>query len=162
MTCICCHLESNSWGGSCILSYFFFAAGPVRNAPERSWHASGPIFRPNRRFWTRFGPFLMICARTDILGGTWTSRTGPGTGYLPPAQQEKAILFFDSEGVRSKIGIFLFVRKKVWAGPGPPGQSLAWYLSSLPTPGGRDSGRLGLGVRSPRRRKISISFFRAA
>ena len=46
----------------------------------------------------------------EILGG----------GSRPPAQQEKAGLFFYSEGVRSKIGIsgeeksqfFLFVRKK--------------------------------------------------
>ena len=49
---------------------FFLVAGPVRNAPERSWHASGLIFSPNRRFWTQFGPFLMVLARTDIFG--WT------------------------------------------------------------------------------------------
>ena len=72
-----------AWGGSARLFYFFLVAGPVPNAPERSWHASGPIFRPNGRFWTRFGPFLMIWARTDILGGTWTSRTRPSPGLAP-------------------------------------------------------------------------------
>ena len=41
-------------------SLSFLAAGPVRNAPERSWHASGSIFRRNRRFWVRFEAFLMI------------------------------------------------------------------------------------------------------
>ena len=43
-------------------------------------------------------------------------------------------------------------KTKVWAGPGPPGQSLAspWPGAPqvLPTPGGRDSGRLGLSVRT--------------
>ena len=38
---------------------------PIPNAPERSWHASGPIFSPNRRFWTHFGPFLMFLARLE-------------------------------------------------------------------------------------------------
>ena len=87
----------------------------------------------------------MIWARTDILGGTWASRTRPGTarealartilfffsriktengfflfsegvGY-PPAQQEKAGHFFYSEGVRSKIGISGFARAN-WPVPG--------------------------------------------
>ena len=39
-------------------------------------------------------------------------------------------------------------KQKVWAGPRPPGQSLAWYLSSTLPPGDRDSGRLGLSVRT--------------
>ena len=43
--------------------------GPVGKAPERSWHASGAIFSPNRRFRTPFGPFLTILARADIWPG---------------------------------------------------------------------------------------------
>ena len=38
---------------------------PIPNAPERSWHASGPIFSPNHRFWTHFGSFLMFLARLE-------------------------------------------------------------------------------------------------
>ena len=63
---------------------------PVPKAPERSWHASGPSFRPNRRFSTHFGPFSMIWARTDIVDPTWTSRTRPGTAPwsgLDPSQR---------------------------------------------------------------------------
>ena len=107
---------------------FFLVAGPVRNAPERSWHASGPIFRPNGRFWTRFGAFLMIWARTDILGGTWTSRTRPGTGLEAQDQARdwlggpgpgqglarrpwpsQAILFFFPRN-KKKPGFFYFRR----------------------------------------------------
>merc|ERR1711966_433221 len=82
-----------SWGGSDRLFYFFLAAGPVRNAPERSWHASGPIFSPNGRFWNRFGPFLMFWARTDIVGTTWTSRTRPGTGREALAARPASFVF---------------------------------------------------------------------
>ena len=49
---------------------------PIPNAPERSWHASGPIFSPNRRFWTHFGPFLMFLARLE--NQVW-AKTWPGT-----------------------------------------------------------------------------------
>ena len=74
---------------------------------------------------------LMIWARANILGRSWTSRTRPGTGSeararpvlfflthkkgglfyfrggvgYPPATQEKARLFVYLEGVRSQIGI---------------------------------------------------------
>ena len=58
----CCSIAA--WGGV--------------DPPPAEFHA--PSFRSNGRFWTRFGPFLMIWARTDILGGSWTSRTGLGTG----------------------------------------------------------------------------------
>ena len=59
---------------------------PIPKAPERSWHASGPSFSPNGRFWTRFGSFLMIWARTDILdlqdqARDW--RGGPGPAHNP-------------------------------------------------------------------------------
>ena len=40
---------------------------PIPKAPERSWHASGPSFRPNSRFSTHFWSFLVIWARTDIV-----------------------------------------------------------------------------------------------
>ena len=50
-------------------------------------------------------------------------------------------------------------KKKVWAGPGPPGQSLGWsqglpaspwpgQVQALHTHGGCDSGRLSLSVRT--------------
>ena len=46
---------------------------PVPKAPERSWHASGPSFRPNRRFSTHFGPNLMFLDRTGTLvNQDWT------------------------------------------------------------------------------------------
>ena len=62
---------------------------PIPKAPERSWHASGPSFRPNGRLWTQFGPFSMIWARTDIVDPTRTSRrpgTAPWSG-LDPSQR---------------------------------------------------------------------------
>ena len=47
---------------------------PIPKAPERSWHASGPSFRPNRRFSTHFGPNLMFLAgKPDPLSETSTS-----------------------------------------------------------------------------------------
>ena len=47
---------------------------PVPKAPERSWHASGPSFRPNRRFSTHFGPNLMFLdGKPDPLSETSTS-----------------------------------------------------------------------------------------
>ena len=49
---------------------------PIPNAPERSWHASGPSFTPNGRFWTHFGPFLMFLARLE--NQVW-AKTWPGT-----------------------------------------------------------------------------------
>ena len=113
--------------GAARAHFFTFFAGdgplewvrPIPKAPERSWHASGPSFSPNGRFWTRFGSFLMIWARTDILGGTWTSRTRPGTGreaqdqardwpggpgpahtFFFPTNKKNAGLFLFSEGGR--------------------------------------------------------------
>ena len=49
---------------------------PIPNAPERSWHASGPIFSPNYRFWIHFGPFLMFWARLE--NQVW-AKVWPGT-----------------------------------------------------------------------------------
>ena len=47
---------------------------PPPKAPERSWHASGPSFRPNRRFSTHFGPNLVFLAgKPDPLSETSTS-----------------------------------------------------------------------------------------
>ena len=59
----------------------------IPNAPERSWHASGPIFSPNRRFWTQFGPFLMFWARLE--NQVWT-KLGPE----PPARPADSGTFF--------------------------------------------------------------------
>ena len=47
--------------------------------PDRPQDSFGLCFGPNGRFWTHFGPFSMIWARTDIVDPTWTSRTRPGT-----------------------------------------------------------------------------------
>ena len=41
--------------------------GPIPTAPERSWHASGPSFRPNHRFLTHYGSNLMF----------WAGKPGP-------------------------------------------------------------------------------------
>ena len=96
---------------------------PIPKAGERSWHASGPSFSPKGRFWTRFGSFLMIWARTDILGGTWTSRTRPRTGrealawpilFCLIAQKKEPDIFYFRRGVsypppsRNKPDFFLF------------------------------------------------------
>ena len=68
------------------LLYFFRGAGPVRNAPERSWHASGPslsAFRgspetPEMLCGLRLqGPLLMHPA--VALGSALTAR-GPSGG----------------------------------------------------------------------------------
>ena len=40
---------------------------PVPKAPERFWHASGPSFRPNRRFSTHFGANSTFLDRTGTL-----------------------------------------------------------------------------------------------
>ena len=60
---------------------------PIPNAPERSWHASGPIFSPNGRFWTHFGPFLMFLARLENQVwpklGPEPSTRGPKTPTRP-------------------------------------------------------------------------------
>ena len=46
---------------------------PVPKAPERSWHASGPSFRPNRGLSTHFGPNLMFLDRTrTLVSQDWT------------------------------------------------------------------------------------------
>ena len=99
-----------TWGGSARLFYFFLVAGPVRNAPERSWHASGPIFSPNRRFWTRFGPFLVIWPEPTFWAGLgqamdWPGGLGtrPGTGWEALAARP-AYFFFS----RIKKRAFLF------------------------------------------------------
>ena len=68
----------------------FLASKVVRMAPDDPQDSFGPSFRPNGRFWTRFGPFSMIWARTDIVDPTWTSRTRPGTAPwngLDPSQR---------------------------------------------------------------------------
>ena len=136
--------QTYTWGGSARLFYFFLVAGPVRNAPERSWHASGPIFRPNRQFWTRFGPFLMIWAQPDIFGGTWTSRTRPGTGLEAQDQARdwlggpgpgqglarrpwpsQAILFFSHE-IKKKRFFFIFGGGS--ATPRQTGKSQTFFL----------------------------------
>ena len=104
--------RNSPWAAWAGVFYFFLVEGPVRNAPERSWHASGAIFSPNRRFWIRFGPFLMILARTDIWAGLGQARdwpgglgTSPGTGREALAQP---ILFFSVE--IKKAGLFYFRR----------------------------------------------------
>ena len=46
---------------------------PVPKSPERSWHASGPSFRPNRRFANHFGPNLMSLDQTrTLVNRDWT------------------------------------------------------------------------------------------
>ena len=61
--------------------FFVFFAGdgplewvrPIPKAPERSWHASGPSFRPNRRFSTHFKLNLMFWDGTGTLvNQDWT------------------------------------------------------------------------------------------
>ena len=61
-----------------------------------------------------------------------------GVGY-PPAQQEKARLFSAGRRVRSQIGI---------SGQGIPASPWPSISQVLSTHGGRDSGRLGLSVRT--------------
>ena len=120
--------------------FFTFFAGdgplewvrPIPNALERSWDASGSSFSPNGRFWTRFGPFLMIWAGTDIWAGLGPPGPGQGLagrpwpgpyfffpheiqkntfvlfsegGSRPPRPAGKSPAFLFSEGVRSQIGI---------------------------------------------------------
>ena len=68
----------------------FLASKLVRMGPDNPQDSFGPSFRSNGRFWTRFGPFSMIWARTDIVDPTWTSRTRPGTAPwsgLDPSQR---------------------------------------------------------------------------
>ena len=96
--------------------YFFLVAGRVRNAPERSWHAAGPLFRPNSRFWNQFGSFLMIWARIDILGGLG-----------PPSQSLAWCLSSTSQ-------------------PWRPRQRPTWLKRSNLACGGCDSSRLEGGV----------------
>ena len=75
--------------GAARAHFFTFFAGdgplewvrPIPKAPERSWHASGPSFRPNRRFWTHFGPFLMFLARLE--NQVW-AKLGPEPPTKPP------------------------------------------------------------------------------
>ena len=44
----------------------FLASKLVRMAPDPQ-DSFGPSFRPNGRLWTRFGPFSMIWAGTDVM-----------------------------------------------------------------------------------------------
>ena len=45
----------------------------IPKAPQRSWHASGPSFRPNRLFSTHFGPNLMFLDGTGtVVNEDWT------------------------------------------------------------------------------------------
>ena len=56
---------------------------PVPKAPERSWHASGPSFKPNGRFWTHFGPFLMFLARLEnqVWAKTWPETSNQASRF---------------------------------------------------------------------------------
>ena len=136
-------------GGSS--KFVIFAA--VRNAPERSWHASGPIFSPNRRFWTRFGPFLMIWARTHILGGTWPGQGLAGRPWDQPRDWPgglaQPILFFSHEikqnyfvsfpRARAKGSCFLRLPLGVWIELRDPSrrmknqQKTAFFFSTFST-----------------------------
>ena len=55
---------------------------PPPKAPERSWHASGPSFRPNRGFSTQFGPNLMFVA----------GKPNPLSETLGSVQQQTSVL----------------------------------------------------------------------
>ena len=66
---------------------------PIPNAPERSLHASGPIFSPNPRFWTHFGSFLMFLVQLEIR--SWPNlapNTQPGAPNPQPGLQVPALL----------------------------------------------------------------------
>ena len=81
---------------------------PVPKAPERSWHASGPSFRPNRRFSTHFGPNLMFLDRTGTLvNQDWTWAEAWADLGLRPT--------LDDLGLR--LGPIL---GRLWAPPDPP------------------------------------------
>ena len=74
--------------GAAWAHFFTFFAGdgplewvrPIPKAPERSWHASGPSFRPNRGFWIHVGSFLMFWARLE--NQVW-AKAWPGTPNQP-------------------------------------------------------------------------------
>ena len=81
MSCVYCNLRHRWLRGLTRKPFLFFFAGdgplewvrPIPKAPERSWHASGPSFRPNCRFSTHFGPNLMFLDRTGTLvNQDWT------------------------------------------------------------------------------------------
>ena len=87
---------------------------------------SGPDSERFRRFWPEPTFWAGLGQARDWPEGLGTS---PETGRKALAQP---ILFFSHE---IKKHIFLFCEKnKVWAGPGPPGQSLGWS-QGLPASG---------------------------
>ena len=89
---------------------------PVPKAPEQSWHASGPSFRPNRRFSTHFGPNLMFLAPTGTLvsqdlglAWLWTSPIAAGkpdplseTSTSVLSQQQTSVLSQQQTSVLSQ------------------------------------------------------------
>ncbi len=156
-----------TWGGSARLFYFFFCR---RTGPKRSgavlacfwtkFQAKPSILDPIRVIFDDLGPNRHFGRDLDLQDQArdWPGGPGPahicshktktvfffGGGRLPPsAQQEKAGLFY-SAVVRFKIGI-----------SGGASQVLSFFypvpglvpLKYFP-PGGHDSGRLGLSVRT--------------
>ena len=51
-------------------------------------------------------------------------------GWLPPSENKKARHFFIQRGSDPRLA-FLALEKKIWGGPGPPSQSVAWSLSLI-------------------------------
>ena len=128
--------------GAARAHFFTFFAGdgplewvrPIPKAPERSWHASGPSFRPNGRFCTRFGPFSMFLARLEnqVWAKTWPE---------PPTRAADSGTFFWAPGwgFGAKFGpdlIFKLDQKhQKWSEMGP--ESTVWAENrsrSMPGP----------------------------
>ena len=91
---------ANTWRFGGIL-FNFFGPGPVRIGPKWPWDSQGPIFSPDHRFWTHFGPFLMFWARLENQGWakTWLVahlkiRAGPKLGSALPVRPADSRTFF--------------------------------------------------------------------
>ena len=65
---------------------------PIPKAPERSWHASGPSFSPNGRFWIHFGPFLMFLAQLEnqVWAKTWPKTSNQASRFHNFARNAKS------------------------------------------------------------------------
>ena len=123
---------------------------PVPKAPERSWHASGPSFRPNRRFSTHFGPNLMFLAPTGTLvsqdlglAWLWTSPIAAGkpdplseTSTSVLSQQQTSVLSQQQTSVLSQQQTSVLSQQKT--------SILSQQKTSQQPAGGRQPSRLML------------------
>ena len=121
---------------------------PIPKAPERSWHASGPSFRPNRRFSTHFGPNLMFLAPTGTLvsqdlglAWLWTSPIAAGkpdplseTSTSVLSQQQTSVLSQQQTSVLSQQQTSVLSQQKT--------SILSQHRTSQQLAGGRQLSRL--------------------